>query len=520
MLYQNSTTRKIPFGLLSATNNQPATGVLAASGVTLNVLISKNAGSYAAPAGSIAEVSNGDYAITPTSADTNTLGRLRGTAQAIVTSPPGAPTLGTATTGGTLPATTTYYVVISYATALGETLQSAQSSQATGAGTTNVLNVTSPTALGLISGLPAAPYYKVYVGTVSGGPYYLQNGAGTPIGSTYTLVTYTSGNPNPVSTSTAYVTSLARIDEEVEAFNPDDAVRMGLTALPNAASGAAGGLPTGNASGQVTLTSSEHTAVQADATAALNAAMPGSPTAGSAFAVIKTNLDAAVSSRSTYSGGAVASVTGNVGGVAGVTFPANFNALTNLDVAVSSRSTFAGGAVASVTGNVGGIAGVTFPANFSTFSIDNAGKVTLTTAEHTAIGVDVLDTAASSHNNAGSIGSKINSAGAAGDPWTTQLPGSYASGTAGNIVGNRLDALISSRLAGSSYTTPPTSSDVVNALLAQHGIRVLLAFAGGRFTYDADTNVLTLFDVDTGDELDSFTNTVVNNVITERVVNP
>jgi len=330
MITQNSTSRKLPFALLLAATNQPATNVLAASGVTLNTLISKNGGSYAAPAGTIAEVGNGDYAITPTSADTNTLGKIRGTAQAIVTSPPSAPTLGTTTTGGTLPATMTYYVVISYATALGETLQSAQTSQATGAGTTNVLTVTSPTALGLISGQPAAPYYKVYVGTVSGGPYYLQNGAGTPIGSTYTLVTYTSGNPNPVSTSTAYVTSLARIEDEVVAFNPDDAVHLGLSSLPNASAGASGGLPTGNASGQVTLTSSEHTAVQADATAALNTAMPGSPTAGSAFAAIKTNLDAQVSTRlptSSYSAPPSASA---------IRTEIDANS-TKLDAAVSSR---------------------------------------------------------------------------------------------------------------------------------------------------------------------------------------
>ncbi len=37
------------------------------------------------------------------------------------------------------------------------------------------------------------------------------------------------------------------------AADPTDSVRFGLTALPNAAAGANGGLPTGNASGQVTV---------------------------------------------------------------------------------------------------------------------------------------------------------------------------------------------------------------------------------------------------------------------------
>jgi len=43
------------------------------------------------------------------------------------------------------------------------------------------------------------------------------------------------------------------LEYQIVGFNPDDAVRLGLTALPSAAAGAAGGLPTGNASGQVTV---------------------------------------------------------------------------------------------------------------------------------------------------------------------------------------------------------------------------------------------------------------------------
>jgi len=40
---------------------------------------------------------------------------------------------------------------------------------------------------------------------------------------------------------------------QIMAYDPFDVVRIGLTALPNAVAGAAGGLPTGNASGQVTV---------------------------------------------------------------------------------------------------------------------------------------------------------------------------------------------------------------------------------------------------------------------------
>ena len=68
----------------------------------------------------------------------------------------------------------------------------------------------------------------------------------------------------------------------------------------------------------------------------------------------------------------------------------------------------------------------------------------------------VLGATASAWNNAGTIGTKINAAGTASDPWSVALPGAYASGTAGNLLGNRLDAAISTRLATSGYTAPPT----------------------------------------------------------------
>ncbi len=59
------------------------------------------------------------------------------------------------------------------------------------------------------------------------------------------------------------------------------------------------------------------------------------------------------------------------------------------------------------------------------------------------IGASVLDAAAASHNTAGTIGEKINAAGNAGDPWTTDLPGDYEPGTAGYIIGQNIDAQIS-----------------------------------------------------------------------------
>jgi len=43
------------------------------------------------------------------------------------------------------------------------------------------------------------------------------------------------------------------LEYQIVGFNPDDAVRLGLTAIPNFAQGTSGALPTGNATGQVTV---------------------------------------------------------------------------------------------------------------------------------------------------------------------------------------------------------------------------------------------------------------------------
>lgn len=60
-----------------------------------------------------------------------------------------------------------------------------------------------------------------------------------------------------------------------------------------------------------------------------------------------------------------------------------------------------------------------------------------------AVADAVWDEAIAGHLGAGSTGEALNAAGAAGDPWTTTLPGAYGAGSAGYIIGNNLDAPIS-----------------------------------------------------------------------------
>ncbi len=65
----------------------------------------------------------------------------------------------------------------------------------------------------------------------------------------------------------------------------------------------------------------------------------------------------------------------------------------------------------------------------------------------------VWDEALAGHTVAGSAGAGLTVASSAGDPWATALPGAYSAGTAGKIVGDNLNATISSRaVAGDAMT--------------------------------------------------------------------
>ena len=96
------------------------------------------------------------------------------------------------------------------------------------------------------------------------------------------------------------------------------------------------------------------------------------------------------------------------------------------------------GAVGSVTGNVGG---------------NVVGSIgSLATQAKTDVEDAAWDATLADHLDSGSTGAALNAAGAAGDPWSTTLPGAYGAGTAGYIVGTNLNATITSRMA--TYTQP------------------------------------------------------------------
>lgn len=129
---------------------------------------------------------------------------------------------------------------------------------------------------------------------------------------------------------------------------------------------------------------------------------------------------------------------GSVGGllIAGSNAPVSMNVTGNL--------------IGNVTGDVqGNVAG-------SVASIVSAP----TEASIAAAVRDVSNAAPA----AGSLGEDIAALGSAGDPWATALPGAYAVGSAGKIIGDKLDAAVSSRLADADFIPPIAAAAIADAV--------------------------------------------------------
>lgn len=269
---------------------------------------------------------------------------------------------------------------------------------------------------------------------------------------------------------------------------------------------------------------------------------------------------------------AVASVAGNVGGnVLGSVASVGTNGITAASLAndAITADKIAADAVAEIqsglatASNLAIVAGYldteiaaikaktdtipTFPANFASFSINASGFVTvvtnndktgysLATAPPTsaAIADAVWDEIIAGHAITGSTGAALSAAGGSGDPWSTALPGAYAAGTAGYIIGTNLDEPVSSGGGGGggSVVTLPSS---VNQLSRVEG-KEITAFINenlviSQSVYDSsldpvdlsaftlkfviatksETHVLTIADADidiTGTDSNTFTLTL------------
>jgi hypothetical protein len=202
---------------------------------------------------------------------------------------------------------------------------------------------------------------------------------------------------------------------------------------------------------------------------------------------LQDNLDAAVSSRmatytqptgflaATFPTGTVASTTNiTAGTITTVTTLTNLPAAPTdwlTAVAVSAAavtkiqaglSTYAGGDTAGTTTL---LARLTSTRAGNLDFLDVAVSSRLATAGYTAppsaaaVADQVWEETLTDHSGtSGSTAAALNAAGSAGDPWATALPGAYGAGTAGNILGVRLDAAVSSRSTYAGGDTTGTTT--------------------------------------------------------------
>jgi hypothetical protein len=141
-------------------------------------------------------------------------------------------------------------------------------------------------------------------------------------------------------------------------------------------------------------------------------ALPGAYTAGMAGYILGTNLNALITSRmATYV---------QPTGFLAATFPATVASTTNITAGTITTAT-----------------------NVTTISANGITATSLSAGSLTDIAGAVWDATMADYVDAGSTGFTLNAAGSAGDPWSIALPGVYAAGTAGYLVGTYLDAAVS-----------------------------------------------------------------------------
>lgn len=244
--------------------------------------------------------------------------------------------------------------------------------------------------------------------------------------------------------------------------------------------------------------------VSATGEAGIDWANIGSPTTAVNLSATNIDVDQVVASVSGAVGsvtGAVGSVTGNVGGSVGSvatggitraslaadtglqsvrsnTAQAGAVGTITLDAAASAVDGYYNDTVVYLTGGtgIGQVRHISAYVGATKVATIKPNWATAPDATSTFAILSVTspwDHVTADHLDSGSTGASLNAAGSAGDPWLTALPGVYGAGTAGNIVGNNLNATVSSRLASASYTAPldaaGTATAVWNAATASYG---------------------------------------------------
>ena len=208
------------------------------------------------------------------------------------------------------------------------------------------------------------------------------------------------------------------------------------TALPDAAADAAGGLPISDAGGLDLDTYIKRIE-------------------GAITATILGRIDAAISTRSSHAASDVKTAVEAAGSHLAL-IKAKTDNLPASPAAVGSAMTLADDAITAAkfdestafplkSADTGATAVARTGADSDTLKTlsDEIAAVTAPTAA--AVADAVWDEAVADHAGVGSTGAALAAAGGSGDPWATALPGAYGAGTAGKIVGDNLNATVSSR---------------------------------------------------------------------------
>lgn len=260
-------------------------------------------------------------------------------------------------------------------------------------------------------------------------------------------------------------------------------------------------------------------------------AVPGSFGAGTAGKVVGDNVNATISSRATQTS---------------VDTVDDFLDTEIADIRNRLPAALVGGRMDSSVGAMA--ADVVTAAAIATGAIDadaiaadaiTAAKIATGAIDADALAADagaeiadaVWDEAIAGHLGAGSTGAALNAAGSAGDPWSTPLPGAYGAGTAGKIIGDNIDAAVSSRASQTSVNTIDDFIDTeVAAILAAVDTEVaaikavtdLLPNAGALTTIQADLdNIQTRLPAAlVGGRMDSDVGHLQDQVITNLAFEP
>jgi len=176
-----------------------------------------------------------------------------------------------------------------------------------------------------------------------------------------------------------------------------------------------------------------------------------SATAGATGGVFIAGTNAATTVTGSFTTTFTGTLTGDVGG----------NVIGTVGSVTGAVGSVTGNVGGNVTGSVGSVVGHTVQtADVATLitTVGAAGvgltAVALADATSDAVIADAVWNAATvTYGAAGSYGEALEAVGAAADPWLTNLPGAYGAGTAGKIIGDNLDAAVTTRAASATALT-------------------------------------------------------------------